>query len=204
MHNKKLNIIIAVSAFLILGTAYFCLWNRQEMPQDLFGETKSMVFVAESMEETESMAVMESSPQIYVYVCGFVNQPGVYELCEGARMFEAVDMAGGICDGGCVDYLEMASVLKDGMRIYVPSVEEAAQMEDGTASGTSVQGRININRAAREELMTLPGIGGTKADAIIRYREEHGGFTTIEEIKNISGIKEAAFSKIRDYICVDS
>ena len=150
------------------------------------------------------MTVMESSPQIYVYVCGFVNQPGVYELCEGARMFEAVEMAGGICDGGCVDFLEMASVLRDGMRIYVPSVEEAVQAAASPDAGTDMQGKININRASREELMTLPGIGEAKADAIIRYREEHGGFTTIEEIKNISGIKEAAFTKIGDYICVDS
>lgn len=210
MHNKKFNLIAAASVFLILGAVYIVLWNGRKMSGDMPDWKQETQKDTNADKEAESISAMDGSVsvtkdenRIYVYVCGFVNEPGVYALHEDSRMFEAVEMAGGISEGGCADYLELASVLADGMRIYVPSVEEAEQAIVNDHAGTDAQGRININKASREELMTLPGIGEAKADAIIRYREANGQFTVIEDIMNISGIKEAAFSKIRDYICAE-
>lgn len=162
----------------------------------------------------------------YVYVCGAVVTPGVYPINPGMRVFEAIALAGGFSQKADEEWLNQAQTVQDGQRLYVYSKEETQQMQqEGTtvdgdsmisadmgtgmeasgASGTSVVEdgtKININTADRETLMTLPGIGEAKAEAVIQYRTEHGSFTSIEEIQNISGIKTAVFSKIRDLITV--
>lgn len=159
---------------------------------------------------------------LYIYVCGAVCCPGVYELKEGARVYEAIEAAGGFAEAADVQWLNQASLLSDGQKLYVYTEEETAQLTaangvfsqsadsmdsffsglEETAAAGSADDRINLNTADKEALMTLPGIGETKADAIIQYRETQGGFTSIEEIKNISGVKEAVFSKIKDLIRV--
>ncbi len=110
-----------------------------------------------------------------------------------------VDAAGGIKETGAYAYLNQAEKLSDGQKIYVPSQEEAlAQGGDGQSTEELSDGRINLNTASKEELMTLSGIGEVKAEAILRYREEKGGFTSVEELKGIEGIKE--FNKVKDQI----
>ena len=224
----------------------------------------------------------------YVHVCGAVNQPGVYELTADSRLFEAIQMAGGLTEEAADQTLNQAEVIEDGSKIYVPTKEEvkagmdnggtlvqnednaekagstsdgkidintaaknglfeAIQMagglteeaadqtlnqaeviEDGSKiyvptkeevkagmdnGGTLVQnednaekagstsdGKIDINTAAKNELMTLSGIGEAKADAIVRYREEHGAFQKIEDLMEVEGIKEGVFQKVKDQI----
>ena len=139
-------------------------------------------------------------------VTGAVKEPGVVTLSEGARVYEAIAEAGGFSDDAAVELVNQAALLSDGQQIRVYTCEEAAQgavsvvEEQGTKE--TAQGKININQAGAEELMTLPGIGESKAADIIRYREENGGFERIEDIMNISGIKEAVFSKIKDKIVI--
>lgn len=144
----------------------------------------------------------------YVYVCGAVARPGVYPLHEGMRVFEALELAGGFAQNADREWLNQAELLQDGERLYVYTQEETrvlaeSMRADGQPdeSGSAGQ-KVNLNTADREQLKTLPGIGDAKADAIVRYREEHGSFGSIEEIRNISGIKSAVFSKIRDLITV--
>lgn len=156
---------------------------------------------------------------IYVHVCGEVTFPGVYEMPAGSRVYEAVEMAGGCTENGAADYLNMAQEVTDGMKIQVPDKEEADRLLEsqpglgagifgGASSGAAgagqagAQAKVNINTASREELMTLTGIGEARAEDIIRYREENGGFKKIEDIMKVSGIKEAAFQKIKDSITV--
>ena len=156
---------------------------------------------------------------IYVHVCGQVVSPGVYQLLKGSRVYEAVAMAGGCTEQGAPDCLNMAQELTDGMKIQVPDQETARRILEEQASGagvinpsetgpdspgTSGEGAalVNINTASREQLTTLPGIGESRAEDIIRYREEYGGFQKIEDIMKVSGIKEAAFQKIKDRITV--
>lgn len=164
----------------------------------------------------------------YVYVCGAVVSPGVYELSEGSRIDNAVDAAGGFSADADEAYVNLAAKVSDGMKLYIPTTEETgidkagaqAQLEtydsydasesadagDAASSGgaglSSGSGLVNINRASKQELTKVPGIGDVTADKIIRYREENGNFASIEDIKKVSGIKDKLFSKIRDYITV--
>ena len=155
----------------------------------------------------------------YVHVCGAVKSPGVYELTADSRLFEAIQMAGGLTDEAAGEALNQAELIEDGSRIYVPTKEEVkAGIDNGTFSqgaderqtgetaasdgGSVSDGKVNINTAVKEELMTLSGIGEAKADAIIRYREEHGRFQKIEDLMGVEGIKEGVFQKVKDQIKV--
>ena len=130
--------------------------------------------------------------------------PGVYELPAGARVYQAIESAGGTLDGAAPESLNLAQLAEDGQKVYVPSREEAAAVPGETASPSSEQGagKVNLNTAGLEELMTLTGIGQTRAEAIITYREEEGGFRAPEDIMNVDGIKEGIYEKLKDEITV--
>jgi len=170
------------------------------------------------------MPPREDIPLVYIHVCGLVRAPGVYGLPAGSRVYEAIEAAGGFSEAAVPDYLNLAQVLEDGMKIQVPDREQAEEWKalglprsgisvGGAPSGVQTSGRagtaeggskarVNLNTASREELMTLRGIGESRADDIIHYREAFGGFKSIEDIMNVSGIKDAAFEKIKDSITV--
>lgn len=137
---------------------------------------------------------------VFVYVCGEVVSPGVYELLEGARIADAVEAAGGMTEAASRTYLNLAELVSDGQKIEVPSKEqETALTEERLAKEA---GLVNLNTATEQELMTLSGIGEAKAREIVSYREEHGGFSSAEELMEIPGIKEGVFNKIKDQITV--
>lgn len=162
---------------------------------------------------------------IYVHVCGEVASPGVYPIPSGSRLYEAIEAAGGILENGAGEQLNQAAQIEDGQQIYVPSREEVQQGTAGGAqlpqqavtgggntgqkgtsgnpSSSSEDGKVDLNTASREQLMTLSGIGEAKAASIIAYREEHGGFRKIEELMEVEGIKEGVFNKVRDQIRID-
>lgn len=164
----------------------------------LTGCAKSTEQVAlESVEvEQETEEASEAQDSIFVFVCGAVVNAGVYELPAGSRVFEAVAMAGGFSEDAAVSHINQAEILEDETRLYIPTMDEIIEEQAGS------DGKVNINTAAKEELMTLPGVGEAKAALIVEYREEHGSFRAIEDIMNISGIKEGLFGKIKDYIKV--
>lgn len=146
-------------------------------------------------------------PLIYVQVSGAVNEPGVYALPEGSRVFEAIELAGGVSKEADVQSLNQAKPLADGEMIRVLTAEEAAQAaekENISAGQNQSQddGRVNLNTATKEELMQLPGIGAAKAERILAWREENGGFAQIEDLMKIEGIKEGVFSKVEDCVRV--
>ncbi len=191
--------------FVILAGLLYCSMAWRGVPPDVpsleyAGETAA----AESVPE-ETMPQESEPPACYVYVCGEVTNPGVYILAEGQRLYEAVEMAGGFTENAAPDALNLVLLVSDGMKIDVPDKERAAAMPSGDyVSGTGIAGsvKVNINTATREQLMTLNGIGAARADAIIAYRQEHGPFSAIEDIMQVSGIKDAAFSKIKNDIVV--
>ena len=161
-------------------------------------------------EDTQEYVENSEKSGVYVYICGEVAAPGVYELSEDSRIYEAVDAAGGFTENAARESVNLASKVSDGMQITIYNKEEAASLPAGSGSavgntgqgGTSGSGLVNLNTATKEELMTLKGIGEAKAEDIIRYREKSGGFKKIEDIMKISGIKEAGFQKIKDNITV--
>lgn len=156
--------------------------------------------------QTEELQISEQK-EIAVYVCGAVKTPGVYYLPEASRLYEAVERAGGFLETADKEWLNQAELLQDGEKVMIYTRDEtdeyrAQGLYRNEASGSNTDMRVNLNTASREELMTLTGIGQAKADAIVAYRQDHGGFQSIEEIMEISGIKEAVFLKIKDRITV--
>lgn len=162
---------------------------------------------------------------IYVDVCGAVANPGVFQLAAGSRVFQAIEAAGGYLPEAALTCVNRAGVLTDGQQLYILTQEEMerqgldpAEMSgasDGQMNGSAGTGqntgmtaqvqqdnRININTADEAQLTMLTGIGATRAQAIIAYREENGPFAAIEDIMNVQGIKEGTFAKIKDEIVV--
>lgn len=166
----------------------------------------------ENTEISQSQNTAEETSQtqsIYVYVCGQIVHPGVYTLPEGSRVCDVFELAGGFTSEAAIDYWNQARLLVDGEMIYVPTAEEVKDRQlkgDGTGSlsvDTENDNKVNINTASKEELMTIPGIGESKALAILLYRQENGPFSSIEEIKNVAGIKDGVYSKMKDYIKIN-
>lgn len=145
---------------------------------------------------------------IYVQVSGAVAKPGVYELEEGSRIFQAVELAGGVTKEADDSALNQAAALRDGQMVYVPKQGEAPIQElespsVGAGQASQADGKVDLNTATEAELMALPGIGTAKAKSILAWRTEHGGFSQIEDLMKIEGIKDGVFSKIKDSIKVD-
>lgn len=210
--------IAVVSAFLLAGC------GRKDA-YVISGET-----LDESLADASSVdgTVLDSglSATIYVDVDGAVLQPGVYSLPDNARVFDAVDAAGGLLPEACSEILNQAEHVSDGQKLYIMTKEEwevqkelgGSQEWTGTLEETGKQGQngtqgtqkqaeqddelVDLNRATEGELCTLPGIGQTRAQAIIAYREASGGFRSIDEIQNVSGIKSGTYEKIKNKIKV--
>ena len=181
---------------------------------------------AGSPDRTElSDAPAEKAPTLVVHICGAVSAPGVYELPAGSRIIDAVEAGGGFLPEADEACCNLAEEIVDGCQIYIMTKTESCadgQTEKKAGIQTSPDGEmqttdrnvrsnsapaldsglVNLNTADVAALMTLPGIGESRAKAIISYREQHGAFVKIEDIMKISGIKQAAFSKIKDKITV--
>ena len=196
------------------------------------------------MSSTSDLAQADAAPiqpgVIYVHVCGAVVSPGVYELETGSRVYEAVQRAGGFTENAEQNYVNQAQVLEDGVKLVIPTREEAAAVEEretafasekaqegvsdqpqdgagkeiGIVGGTAPEGqgrdtdgvqdgRVNINTASAAQLCEIPGVGATRAAAIISYRESHGAFEKPEDIMKVNGIKEGMYEKIKDSISVN-
>ena len=224
-HKKK---ILTAAAFLIAAGLVFGLTGSRDSAREL-DDTGAIVMNSggnlesgEQAEDENISAPENNTPEdrrdvenseksgIYVYICGEVINPGVYELSGDSRIYEAVDAAGGFTENAARECVNLASKVSDGMQITIYNREEAASLPADSASvggnagksGTSGSSLVNLNTATKEELMTLKGIGESKAEDIIRYREKSGGFKKIEDIMKISGIKENGFQKIKDSITV--
>ena len=164
----------------------------------------------ESSGEPEVVTEVEDVPgqddeadTIFVQVAGAVKQPGVFELEKDARVFSAIEAAGGLRKNADESGLNQAALLTDGQKIYVASEGETAEADTGTTvpSGQT-DGRVNINTADSSTLTTLSGIGEAKAAAIISYREAHSGFTRPEDLMEVDGIGEGTFEKLKEQITI--
>ena len=231
MNIYKIKYCVAVAA-IVAATAFCgCGSSGEEIiytdKSIAVAEDSGMVLTAHEEEES----VPEEIKEIRVYVCGAVKSPGVYPLLPDRRLVDAVDAAGGFTEEAGTDYLNLAAVLSDGQKIYVPTLQEVeSAIENGTVnavvnitsnsptdistdsivdqsnepsfSADNSDGKVDINSADMTELMTLPGIGQQKAEKIIAYREANGGFSRIEDIMLVGGIKEGLFNRVKDRICV--
>lgn len=168
--------------------------------------------VPETDEQPEEPGAQEEAVKetYVVHICGAVENPGVYILDEDSRVYQAIEKAGGFREDADEDYLNQADPLTDGMKLYVPTKEEVAQIGEAgnwqnISSGVDLQTEnslVNINTAGEEILCTLPGVGSSKAKSIIAYREKNGAFQKTEDIMNVDGIKDGLYQKIKDSITV--
>lgn len=197
--QKYWQYLVGVVVVLLILICSILFYNKSE---NQMNEEFSMV----STSTSESFESESISQQIYLDIKGAVKKPGMYEGMLEMRVWDAVMLAGGVREDADTKQVNFSERIVDQMVIYVPTIGEEVQeltssedSEDGLKSTTN---KINLNKANEAELTTLTGVGQKKAQEIIRYREENGGFKSIEELKNISGFGEKTFEKLKDSISV--
>ncbi|MGO4887255.1 helix-hairpin-helix domain-containing protein [Anaerobacillus sp. MEB173] len=190
---------VIIILLIVVSVSFFGGFdNENESEQDIFS------FVDE--EKTESKpepSLVHREMKVVVDVKGAVSVAGVYELAEGKRVVDAVEMAGGLLEDADENKVNFAALLEDEMVIYIPvRGEEDVQLVERQAGSSSgdLDGKININSSTAEELQRIPSIGPAKAGAIVSYREENGPFRQLEELMNVSGIGTASFEKMKEQI----
>lgn len=150
--------------------------------------------------ETDTLLVTtDNNKQITVHVCGEVKNPGVYTFDEGSRVFDAINSAGGFTDLADANSINQARLLEDSEQIRIYSINNC----DSEEALNTADIRVNINTASVATLITVRGIGQSRAEAIVAYRNEHGQFKKIEDIMQVTGIKEGLYNKIKDQIKVN-
>lgn len=184
-----------------------------------------ILFIPKKEKETIDSFLLEEeiTNKIFVDIKGAVQKPGVYEMDENSRVQDAIEKSGGLTKYADTSVINLSKQLTDEMVIIVYTESEIQEMKQGTTSIKYIEkecicpklennacieestkeenlSKVSLNHASLEELMTLPGIGKTKAEAIIQYRIDNNGFQTIEELKNVKGIGDATFEKLKAYI----
>lgn len=221
-NKKRWMTVFAAAVLLLAGGSWYAvsfLPAKQE-GQQTDGQWKEPP-AAESGTEKEPESEEAKPPSvIYVYLCGSVQQPGVYALPAGSRLKEALELAGGFSEQAAKEYHNLARVVADGERIYVPTEAEVAELsaqervtgaadraftvtaEETARENAQGNNMVNLNTASLAELTTLPGIGEARAEEIVEYRNRVGRFASEEELKNIRGIGEAMYERLKDRITV--
>lgn len=203
-NKDKIIIGLIIALAVVLGNNFV-----NDKSPDLLDNKVSLLeseddFNIESIDENKS----QQSEDIKVHINGQINREGVYEVKEGDRLDDLIKQAGGLSPDADSNSLNLAMKLEDQMKIYIPNKNEILN-ENSTNTdqlvskpdSISENGKININTASKEELMTLPNIGDKRAQAIIEYRDTKN-FETIEEIKNVTGIGEKFYQAMQDLITV--
>jgi competence protein ComEA len=204
--EHKLYIIIA--AIIALTAIYYFLEESKSVVSNVENfvptEVKDENEIQKTQNQTEEIVI------IIVDVKGQVKMPGVYSSKQGERVIDVIQRAGGLTENADESKVNFAEHVQDAMVIYIPAMgEEGIPVAAGTTGtlphtdgGSTNQAKINLNKADINELQNLPGIGPSKATAIIEYRETNGLFKSVEDLKNISGIGDKTFEKLKDLIIV--
>ena len=201
---KEYKIIVICTGLGLLVGGFFLL---KPVPQTPVKETNLQAEVAavskDSVSEKEEALEQDL---ITVDVKGAVKSPGIYDLPVGSRVNDAVQKAGGLTEQADSKSLNLAQKVSDEALVYVPTKgEEVAsqQTASGTASSTSKEKKMNLNKASLEELKQVKGLGGKRAQDIIEHREANGKFKSVDELKKVSGIGAKTIEKLKDYVTVD-
>ena len=210
INNKKIIFTILIAFFVLLIIGYYVFFNRNNgLLNDATIEYDEGTNTNEKIIENEK----ETDSKIYVHITGEVRNSGFIELQEGARIINAIEAAGGATEKADFSKVNLAFVINDGSKIYIPSIDEAQNNQNvvSNESGNNViveadskssGGKININNASQTELETLTGVGPSTAVKIIEYRNKNGKFKKIEDLKNVSGIGEQKYNGLKDEITV--
>lgn len=203
----KTKITVLIITFIVVLAGYHIYEKEKEGKEEYFvtgQNTETNKASDDTAKPDNSDNKEDTDDYVTAFICGEVSEPGVYRVKSGARIIDVLDVAGGFTEYASNDYVNLAQVVNDGMKIYIPSREE---IQKGTINTEIFSGEgdtylVNINTADAKTLTSLPGIGETKADAILTYREKNGRFEKVEDIMDVSGIGESTFENIRDLITV--
>lgn len=213
--NKKQKIIFIIVILLaIIGIIYYVYYKKDQDLSFEIIEKELIPYDGNVNNEIENNIEVDDLG-IIIYITGAVNNGGVYTLNEDSRIADAIEKAGGLREDANIAKINLAYKLQDGMKIYIPSVNDKEDdvnkvddtesfiiKESSSSNAQSNSQKVNINKATQTELETLPGIGPSIALKIINYRKENGKFKSIEDLKNVSGIGDNKFNQIKNYICV--
>lgn len=199
MEHYDKRILALMVVILIITFAAGSWYNQKKHEKETM---QNELIVLEENMSTTSFAEEELEPAtIVVFVTGAVVSPGIYEMPEKARFYEAIEEAGGLLPDAESKNLPMARIIEDEETIYIPRIGEEVELNTINSASTS-SNKININKATASELATLNGIGPSLSQRIIDYRNSNGPFKDISEIKNVSGIGEKKYEAIKDSITV--
>lgn len=202
-HKKILSLVLTI--IVLVTTVLFILLKPS------IDESDKLYLLEDSIEQSNSQQkndMTDMSDELYADVKGAVEKPGIYQIDGGMRVWDVVQLAGGIQEKAETKNINFAEKVSDQMVIYIPFEGEViaeadfGQSQETTKEKNQQPNKVNLNQANEMELQTLAGIGQKKAQEIIAYREENGGFKDIEELKKISGIGDKTFEKIKELICV--
>lgn len=216
--DKKVYVVAVV-----LAAGAFFYWQQKPQPADnsaLLSQTKlqSSSQSAASRQTGASSASSAASGKVVCDISGAVKEEGVYTLKSGSRLQDLIDAAGGLTSRAQIKAINRSLLLQDQDKVYIPYKGEktAAAPTAGMASNaaasssssspgpaaSSAAGKVNLNTATAADLQKLNGIGERKAEQIIAYREQKGGFKSIDELKEVSGIGDKTFDALKDQITV--
>lgn len=206
--NKKQKIIVVVLIIIMCIVIGYYIISKTEKYD--YSDIEKISNIIEEDQEVDDNIIEN---KIVIHITGEVEEEGVIELEKGARISDAIEEAGGTTEEADLSNVNLAYSLSDGQKVKIPNInekdEEMIVVEEKTGDNIIIEGnkskeeKININKAAQTEIETLPGIGPSTALKIINYRNEHGKFKNIEDIKNVSGIGDSKFENIKEYICVE-
>ena len=207
--NKKILFIIIIISGIIYGVFNYFTQNKNK--ENLENISQDIIINNQTESNTEENNNQE---KIVIHITGAICNEGIYELEENSRIADAVKIAGGLKEDADLKQINLAYVLEDGMKINIPSKNDNSNeninstedyitkenLNSSNNTNSAKTSKININSATQTELETLPGIGPSTALKIINYRKEKGKFNKIEDIKNVNGIGESKFNKIKEFI----
>ena len=218
LNKKQLAIIIGIGAIVILVIVYYIY--KINIPEEIYEQLDIVSEISEKENKKNAENDEEEIDLIIIHIAGEVKNPGIVKIKEGARIADIIEKAGGLTEKANITNINLAYVIEDGQKITIPSKENTEEKENQNEyiSSESKQGIIeenskansassentivNINKASKEELQTLKGIGESTATKIIEYRKQNGEFKQAEDIKNVPGIGDSKFQAIKDNIKV--
>lgn len=215
--NKNKIIIIVIIIICIFGIYYFFIKEEDYLENN----SNFNILISNEENSTKEQNLLKTKDndrenKITIYITGAIKKEGVYEIDENSRIADCIEIAGGLNEDADINNINLAYILCDGMKIHIPRKNENVnEIQDNTKQYISTESsnkenektntkntKVNINTATQTELETLPGIGPSTALKIIEYRKENGKFKSIEDIKNVSGIGDSKFNKVKDFIKV--
>lgn len=205
LNKKQKTIMVIIIAIMLAVIGYYIINKTEKYDYSELEKTSN----AEEQEDEEKDKEEE---KIIIHITGEVEEGGVIELEKGARISDAIEEAGGTTEEADLSNVNLAYSLSDGQKIKIPNINEENKetiVEEKAGEDIIIEGnkseeeKININKATQTEIETLPGIGPSTALKIINYRNEHGKFEKIEDIKNVSGIGDSKYENIKEYICTE-